>query len=415
GKGRTPEGPFAVACSGTYEPAADRLNVLNLVALSRYARVEAKGTLDDPAGRRLADLQGVIAPNWQAISALAAGLTEPNARIQGRERAYRVKGALSGDSLAAVLKGLDAELGVEILTADVMGMTLGATPAVLRCKSGTFAVDPIRTTLNNGVVDLRPGLSVDEARGIAVLLARGSKIDGAEINDEVSRDLLSFLAPVLDKATHVHGKVTVTIDRGEFPVTGPPERRTAMTGQLVFQDVVFAPGPFANQVLGLVGKPNEPGLRLHQPVQLAVADGRVFQKGLSVPINKDAAISMEGSVGFDQTLDLRASVPITKGMLGSAAGLDDLVGDGKVTVPIEGTVSHPRVNKQALQVAIRGMAKNVLNRDMSREASRLLDRLGPATDARGGSPGGAPNGIPDDLKGLENQLLRRVMPGGGRR
>ena len=41
-------------------------------------------------------------------------------------------------------------------------------------------------------------------------------------------------------------------------------------------------------------------------------------------------IGLEGSVGFDESLDLRASVPITKGMLGSAAGLDDLVGDGKV-------------------------------------------------------------------------------------
>ena len=137
-------------------------------------------------------------------------------------------------------------------------------------------------------------------------------------------------------------------------------------------------------VLGDDGR-DDPRLRLHQPVQLTVADGRVFQKGLNVPINKDAAIAMEGSVGFDESLDLRASVPITKGMLGSAAGLDDLVGDGKVTVPIAGTVSHPRVNQQALQVAIRDLAKNVLKRDVSREASKFLDRLGPAPDAKGGA------------------------------
>jgi len=411
GKGRKADGPLALAYLGTYDPALDRLNVGNFVAVTRYGRLDARGTLDEPTGRRLADLQGVLAPNWQAVSAAAAEMTEPKARLQGKDRAYRLKGLLSGDSLAAVLKGLDAEIGVELTSADVLGLNLGPAPLVVRCKAGAFAVDPIKTTMNNGAVDLKPGLAVDEAQGISLLLAKGSKMEGVEINDEVSRDLLSYIAPVLDKATHVHGKVSLAVDRADIPLTGPPTHKVSMTGQLVFQDVIFAPGPFANQVLGLVGKPNEPGLRLHQPVQLTVADGRVYQRGLSVPIAPNAAVSLDGSVGFDESLDMKANVPITKGMLGSAAGLDDLVGDGKITVPIEGTVSHPRINKQALQVAVRELARNVIKRDVSREASRFLDKLGPAPDAKGGA-GAGPGGIPTDLKGLENQLLRRVLPGG---
>ena len=410
GKSRTPEGPLTLAYSGTYEPAIDRISIGNFGAATRYAWFSALGTIDEPLGRRLADLTGAIAPNWEALNVLASEMTEPGARLQGKTRPFRVKGLLSGGSLAAILKGLDAEVGIDLTSADVMGLTLGPASVVVRCKAGTFAVDPIKTTMNNGVVDLKPGLAVDETRGIALLLAKGSKLDGVEINDEVSKDLLSFIAPVLDKATHVHGKVSLTVDKADIPLTGPPEHKVSMTGQLVFQDVIFAPGPFANQMLGLVGKSNEPGLRLHQPIQLTVADGRVYQKGLNVPIAANSAISLEGSVGFDESLDLKASVPITKGMLGSAAGLDDLVGDGKITVPINGTVSHPQINKQALQVAVRELARNVLKRDVSKEASRFLDKLGPAPSAGGGA---VPNGIQGDLKGLENQFLRRVLPGGG--
>ena len=138
----------------------------------------------------------MLTPNWVTVSTVVAGMTEPKAVLVGTDRHFRLKGALSGDSAAAVLKGLDAEVGVELTSADVLGLKLGPAPLVVRCKGGAFTVDPVRTTLNNGVVDLKPGLAVDETRGISVLLAKGSKIDGAEINDEVSRDLLSYIAPV---------------------------------------------------------------------------------------------------------------------------------------------------------------------------------------------------------------------------
>ncbi len=410
GKGRKPEGPLTLAYIGSYDPAADRLNIGNLVALTRYARLDGKGTLDNPSGQRLIDLKGTLAPNWVTLSAMAAESTEPKAKLQGNDRAYRLKGALAGGSVAAILKGLDAELGVDLTSADVLGLNLGPAPVVVRCKAGVFTVDPIKTTLNHGVVDLKPGLVVDEVQGIALVLAPGSKIDGAEVNDEVSRDLLSFIAPVLDKATNVHGKISASFDKADIPLTGPPTHKLSLTGRLDFQDVVFAPGPFAEQLLGLVGKKNEPGVKLQQPVELSIVDGRVYQKGLTIPIAANAAIGLAGSVGFDETLDLKATVPITKGMLGGVSGLDDLVSDGKITVPIGGTISHPAINRQALQVAVREMTKNVFKRDLSSQAGKLLDQLAPgATRGQQGSGAGAGSGS-DALKGLENRLLRRIQP-----
>jgi translocation and assembly module TamB len=402
GKGRKPEGPLSLAYTGTYDPAADRLRIDALALVTRYARLDANGRVDEPAGRRLADLQGTLAPTWETVSALVAEMSEPKARLAGGPRPFRVKGPLSGGTLAAMLKGLDAEVGVELSSLDAFGLALGPAPLVVRCKAGALSIDPIETTLNSGRVVLKPGLTVDDAQGIALLLAKGSAIDGAEINDEVSKRVLTYVAPVLDEATHVNGKFSVTIEQGEFPITGPPTHRVKMTGQVVFQDVMFAPGPFAGQLLSLVGQPGAPGLRLQQPVQLAVANGRVMQKGLSIPLRGTSAISLEGSVGFDQTLDLRATVPITKGMLGARSGLDELVGENRVTVPIDGTVSKPRVNKQALQVAVRELSKNVFKRDLSKEAAALLDKLGPPS-----TPGG---GVPKDAKGLEDELIRRLLP-----
>jgi translocation and assembly module TamB len=424
GHGRKPEGPLTLACDGTYQPGSDRLEVADLALVTRYAGLTASGRLDEPTGRRAADLRGTLTPNWPVLSATAAEAVEPGMRLTGGPRPFRVKGPLSGGSLAAVLKGLDAEVGLDLASADAFGLKLGPAPVVVRCGEGQVTIDPVHTTLNGGRVDLLPGLDVDEARGIALTLAQGSAIDGAAINDEVSKRVLRYVAPVLDKATHVNGKVSMTVDRADIPVAScPPDRRLSLTGKLEFQDVVFAPGPFASEVLTLAGQPNAPGLKLQQPVQLAVADGRVIQKGLEVPVGRGSSVALEGSVGFDQTLDLKASVPLSKAMLGPAgnlagADLRGLVDGRRVVVPIGGTVEHPKVNRQALQVALRQLSRDVLKGGLSQEASGLLDRIAPQRGPDPGqSPGaGAGTGQPqgDPLKALENEALRRLLPRGGR-
>src|SRR5262249_19996512 len=109
GKGRQAEGPLTLAGRGTYQPGADRLDLDSPVVAPRYGTLDVKGRLDEPAGRRLADLQGTLAPSWPALSALAAAAVEPKLRLEGGSRPFRVKGPLSGGSLAALLKGLDAE------------------------------------------------------------------------------------------------------------------------------------------------------------------------------------------------------------------------------------------------------------------------------------------------------------------
>jgi translocation and assembly module TamB len=405
GKGRKPDGPLSLTCNATYEPAADRISFEGLQAVTHYGAVNASGTLDHPSDRRIADLKGTIAPNWVGVTELAAAMVEPKAKLQGNDRSFHIKGPLSGDSLALILKGLDAELGVDLAAADVFGLRLGPAAIVLRCGAGNVTIDPIKSTLNNGTVDLKPALAVDPAQGIALQLLSGSAITGTELNDEVSKRVLSFIAPVLAEATNVAGKLSARFDQADIPLYGTPSaRRLSLTGQVLFQDMICTPGPFAGQLFSLAGQPETAGLRLEQPVQLTILNGRVIQKGLEIPVRRDTKVAIEGSVGFDQTLDLRATVPVTAGMLGQVAGLDKIVSAQSVTVPIGGTVSQPRINRQALQVALKELTKGTIKGGLEKQASGLLNQLVPGA----GSGNGA---SPADLKAIEGDLRKRVLPG----
>ncbi len=116
-----------------------------------------------------------------------------------------------------------------------------------------------------------------------------------------------------------------------------------------------------------------------------MANGRVETKGLVLPIGKVTEIALEGSVGFDRTLALRASVPVTSAMLGNSV-VGDIVDGTRITIPIGGTLSKPKIDRDALRVALQDTGKDLLRRGMTRGALELLNRLSRPRDPNAPPP-----------------------------
>jgi translocation and assembly module TamB len=376
GQPRSQEGPFGLAARASYRADGGLLDFEELRLVTRYAALDARGRLADATGRRVADLQGTLTPNWQTLNALVASAVEPGARLQGgAPRAFRVKGPLSGASTAELLKGLNLELGIDLAGAQAYGLHLGPTPLVVLCDGGRTIVAPIVTTLNNGKVDVRPDLPLDDPRGLTLRLLPGSSLQNVEINDEVSHKLLRYVAPILDEATQVHGRVSASFAQAEFPIGDDASRSMTLAGSIVFSDVTFGAGPLGSELLSLAGRGQDTALRMNQPIQLAIADRRIHQSGLEIPINNQTRITIKGSVGFDQTLALRAEVPLNPTMLGRDKVLQNLAAGTTIPVPVGGTLTHPTVDRQALAGAMREVTRSILKRGARDEASELLKRF----------------------------------------
>jgi translocation and assembly module TamB len=280
-------------------------------------------------------------------------------------------------------------------------MQVGPTPVVLRLADGKGVFDPIATTVNDGPTVIGADLLLDDPDALWLRLANGTKIEGAAINKAVSDDVLSYIAPVLSKASNISGKVSLTVDGAAIPVVGDGALR--VEGRLVFQDVVFQPGPFATEVVSLTGAA-APRMTLQQPLQLQIADGRVTQSGLTIALPDDMKATVAGSVGFDKTLALKAVVPVSPRMLGGDAVVKQVVGGTNVTIPIGGTITHPIIDRNGLRLALKEAARSMIRRNAREEAGRLLDRVLPPGE-RGGAGGANPEGGSfsgdDALKALE--------------
>ncbi len=397
--------PPSMAFAAHYSPEADRVDLTGFTASTGYGTLDASGRIDDPGGLRRVDLRGTLAPDFDRINALLADRVEPGARVAGRPRPFRFSGSIGGSD-GDRLRGLDAELGLDLTGADIYGMQFGPTPVVLRARGGRLSIDPIDTTLNEGRIRLEPEFDLDAPGGPLLKLVGNSAIREARINDEVSRRVLAYVAPILDQATRASGLVSVDLDRAEFPIGAGRGRQARVEGAVVFKDVEFAPGPLADELLRTVGR-REVRLRLDQPVTLTVADGRINQRGMSVPVGNLTRIGLAGWVDFDRNLSLTASLPVTPAMLGNNPMLADIVAGTVVEVPIRGTLGHPTVDKDAFQAGLRDAGKSLLTRGATRGALELLMRMSRPRDPDAPPP--PPRLTPGERKALrmERRAERR--------
>ena len=412
--------PTLVVFRTTYNPEADRIDIAAFDVDHHYGGIRATGRIDALTTGRVADLSGSTEPNWDEISAMVAEVTEPAARVSGNARPFRIAGPLAGGSTTEILSNLDAEVGIDLTEAVVFGMDVGPVPLVVRCTRGDLQVAPIDTTLNGGRVVLLPDLIVGDDDSLVMTLEQGSGIDRVEITDEVSKRVLAYIAPVLREATQVQGQLSGRIERALIPILGPgPEQggpSTDLAAKIAFQQVQYGPGPLMQKILGLtgIGAGQVPALTIDQVVEVTIANGRVTQSGLEIVAAEGVAIQLEGSVGLDQTLAMRAGVPLSDRLLGGQEMVENVLGGTRVGLPIGGTLSDPQLDREALRVGLRDQGKRLLGRGAAVGVGRLLqsmDEGGPATG--GGDPNGGGIAPPaEDLirgvgRGLLNDVLKR--------
>lgn len=400
----TPWGSITLSTDGSYAPSADQLVLKYYDLTTVYGRSVGGGTIAELGGRRMADVAGSLEPRWDTLDPIVASYVEPRARVRAKVKPFELRGSLAGGSTSQVLKGLQGVLAVDLDSAQAFGVQVGPTPVVLRLAGGKAVFDPIASSVNGGPMAISADLYLEDPNALWLRLGKGTKIEGAAINQVVSEDVLSYIAPVLSKASNIGGKVSLAVDGAAIPLIGDGALR--VDGQLVFQDVVFQPGPFASEVVSLTGRAT-PKMTLQQPLQLQIADGRVKQSGFTIPLANDLKAEIAGSIGFDRTLALRASLPVTPRMLGNSAVVQEFAGGTNITVPIGGTISRPIIDRAGLRVALKDAARSMLKRGARAEADRLLERvLPPAANGANGNGGSTGNDALKLLEGLGRDLAR---------
>ena len=161
-------------------------------------------------------------------------------------------------------------------------------------------------------------------------------------------------------------------------------------GDVLFDEVRFLPGPLAEEIIDLLPPPRdaeageEPMLVLRDPISFRIADRKVYQHGLNVPLGRIGSVAMEGSVDFEKHLDLLARFRVNPPRADRPV-LAALLNNARFELPIRGTLTDPRIDQEELKERLRSLGPDMLGNSVVAGAEglmRLLEGLPRRREAR---------------------------------
>jgi translocation and assembly module TamB len=381
------DGDVTLALKASYTPGVDRIELTEMGLKAPYFELDGAGSVQHVTDDPELDLHGMLELDWPAIEEQLTRHVEPGARITGRPRAWRLSGKVPAQADIDQLGSLHGDIGAQIDTLDIFGMRLSETPIVLRVDDGRLKIDAIDARLNAGALHADPEIVRMKDGSTWLELSSDTRLEGAVVNDEVSHRVLSFVAPVLDGATRVQGRVSFELAEAAFPLIGAPAEEARAQGKLLFDDVRFMPGELTDQLLSAFRLENKPLVELRDPVSVRIAGRKIHQNGLVVPVGNLASIALDGSVDFDRNLDMVARFALSP-LKSRVPVLSPLVETARFELPIRGTLAKPKIDGAMLKERWKTIGSGLL---------------------QGGVEAGV-NGLQQLFQGLPQQPFRGLFP-----
>ncbi len=369
------------------------LQIKNASLESHLANVQLSGRINELASTMRANLHGRWMADWKAVNQMLRDSFGNAVVLTGETwQPLKIKGPLydSTGNYAWIPRQLTGETSVQIKHVSLLGVPMGAPQFDLRLDQSlaTFASAKKKSIIDQllasqPIVDLRQNEPV-------VYLQKGQLLDRWNVTVEDSRTWLKFAAPLIADATSAEGQVSATLDGAAIPVFDP--NQASAQGELHLQNLTIGPGPLAQQLIPLVDQVRSilkpaasPKASRSTWIQLEphrlpfmIRDGHVIHEGFEMKF-KDFIVRTSGSVGFDQSLQLVAEIPILSDWVEGDRVLSSLAGKS-ISIPISGTLSKPQMDRrgvlQTTQRMLAETARGVVNEKINQEVGQFQEKVG---------------------------------------
>ncbi len=224
----------------------------------------------------------------------------------------------------------------------------------------------------------------------SVVIQRGKPIERVELTKEMCDLGLKYVLPILADVTWVRGALSVELDRCEIQLGDP--QGTRVDGRLYIHSIEsglheawVSEVATAASLLGDMKMPESVRLADESVVRFKVSDGRVEHENLQFglpEVSPDLVITTTGTVGFDQSLDLVATLPPFGDWMGDGV-FGQAMRAGRLELAVAGTLEQPQTKLlggeeilKALPIVGPMTKENVTDEDVQ----ETLDDVGEVVD-----------------------------------
>jgi hypothetical protein len=403
-----------------YQKSTDRLSFDQFQIQSTTLQATAAGTVDKLSTAADVNATGTISYDLAQVTPLLRPYLGNGIQLSGKEQArfamagklaeesspqaqlvsltpsdpYRVSEPSSvpsiqgnGSSATHWSRRVRAQLELPWSGANVYGMPVGPGRLAAMLGDGAVRVEPLSLAVGEGTLTAAPYVRFDPAPA-ELTLPPGPLITKVRISPEVSEAMLKYVAPVLAGATQSEGQFSMQLDGTRVPLAD--SKKADVAGKLSVHSVRVVPGAMANQLIGVAQqvealarrrdptalgqKPQVTLLNIRdQQVNFKVMEGRVHHQNLEFQVN-DITLRSQGSVGFDQSVQLTLQVPIQDAWIAKEPLLAGFKGQA-LQIPVGGTLSRPQIDARAVASLSQQLLQGAAQQAVGGELNKALDKI----------------------------------------
>lgn len=385
------------------------------------------GTISDLTTSWQTNFQGQWNPDWEKVNSLLGAYTYQSVQLVGQgDQTIEIEGPLFSDldadyPSAWVPPGFRVRTRMSWDSGNVLHLPLETGAIDVDVNQSVAFLKTTELPFVGGVLQTAP---VIDFRGEdpVLYLEQGTLLNNANLSSEICRDFLKYVTPLVADATEAQGKLTVQHEGLRLPIYSPDQVQGR--GTLHLHEGTIGAGPLAKQLFTVVSQVKQllkPGSTFNAPqsvwldmgnqdIPFSIEQGRVNHQGIRLRID-DVVIETDGSVGFDQSLNLLAKIPIQEAWLDGNRWLDGLKGQS-LQIPISGTVAQPKLDTQSIQrlsaQLVQQAAGTAINGAVQDQVGELQNKFGnELNEAREKLNGKIQDALGNELqKGLEGLFKR---------
>jgi translocation and assembly module TamB len=400
----------------SYQSSSDRLSFEQLEIQSNTLQAAATGAVEKLSTSADINITGTVGYDLAQVTPLLKPYVGSGIQLTGKEQArFAMAGKLADEggppaqlvsvspndpyrlaSSATPANGaratthwsrrVKAQLELPWGGANVYGLPVGAGKLAAVLGDGVIRVEPLSLAVGEGTLTAAPHVRFDPEPA-ELTLPPGPLITNVRISPEVSEAMLKYVAPVLAGATQSDGQFSMQLDGTRVPLED--SKKADVAGKLSVHSVRVVPGAMANQLIGVaqqveaLARRRDPAavtakqvtlLNIRdQEVNFRVIEGRVHHQNLEFQVN-DIVLRSQGSVGFDQTVQLTLLVPIQDDWIAKEPLLAGFKGQS-LQIPVSGTLSHPQLDQRAIASLSQQLLQGAAQQAIGGELNKALDKI----------------------------------------
>lgn len=374
-------GPINFDVDAEYSKSKNQIDIDHLFVQLGDAEVEAQGTIEDVSGRQVVGATGNLKSPTDGLKALIPEEVKQNVQFQDlvvSETTF--KGPLRPDPKQPFK--LEFELSTIISWKNAIAYGLNSENGKVRIalQGQDLLLTPLNVPVSGGHVRQLPKLNLATSPP-TLSVEQGLVLERVALTENVCRDWLQYVSPVLSRATRPSGSLSLQTAGGAFQLEKMNEAN--LSGELKIHKGQVKPGPMIDDIVTMVtslpilngqgGAGDTILLKMdEQSVDYQVVEGRVYHAGFRFNVGT-LNFSSSGSVGLDETLDVVVSMEFPEKLVNRGPVLQSLK-DETLDFHLTGTLEEPIIDSQSFKdfgkrvglKAAAGLLEQILNRRRER-------------------------------------------------